>query len=551
MTLEGYNFDCVEGDWIRLMEIIDEIGNRIMDTTNSFSDFFTSGSPLTFNIGTLTDDANPSVGTGETVWLTGGTSTITDIDDGSTGRFIIILAEHSLTIDHGVHLWLSGNVNYDMVAGDSLMLVQKVDTFWYELARSGEFNVTTLNATGNITTDANISGNNLSATLNVSGATGTFSGAVGVGSLDAGSGAIGTTGTVSGTNVTASAVLGGTTLSVSSAATVGSLDAGSGLITTTGNIQGNNVSATLAVGGGSLNITNAASVGSLDAGSGTIETLGAVNGASGTITGALGVGSLDAGAGTIETTGALKGGTTTIGALTATSVDAGSGTIQTTGNLIGTLGAITPTSVDTGAGTIETTGALKGGTTTLGAVTASSLDAGSGTIETTGALKGGTTTIGALTATSVDAGSGTIQTTGSLLGGATTVGTLGCSSVNAGSGTITTTGANNGATGTYTGKVTVGSFGDNSPATLDTSATPSVAGGMCFTVTASANDITNFDDGFDGQLIFLRATGTRNIDETANIVCSPVSTGITLNNGDGAIFMRISSVWYLLSQSDN
>ena len=692
MALEGYNFDCVEGDWVRLMEIIDELGNRILDTPNSFSDFFTSGTALVFDVGTFASgDANPSIATGETIWLTAGSTNITDIDDGSTGRVIIILAESTIRLDHGVHLWLSGNVHYNMIAGDSIMLVQKADTFWYEVARSGEFNVTTINATGNITTDSDVSGNNLSATLDVSGATGTFSGAVGVGSLNAGSGAIGTTGDVSGTNVTASAILGGATLSISGAATVGSLDAGSGTIETTGGIltgqyiglsgepqligltsgqvdingdlavtglykmvtttsttgqfcqagdrllhsfgsenvffgknagnfttsgTGRNVgigqstlislttgnenlaigrSAMLACDTGLLNVAvGGSALQSLTDGNSNMAigrsaliliTTGAQNVAIGRNAGVgLGtsssnnvlIGSFAGGASSITASGNVfignEAGRDETGSNTfmidnedaASEVlsrehallyglfsahasgpwlsvnggfQVGNSTANRDMNVTGNV-RIGDTTVPTDA--LEVNGVTvlgDGGATNYTAISAAGVITQAGTASAS---------LGALTATSVDAGSGTIQTTGS-----GSFGAISGSSLNAGSGTITTTGANNGATGVYTGKFTVGSFGDTSPATLDTTTTPSVANGTCFTVPGSANDITNFDGGFSGQVIFLRASGTRTISETANIKCDASGVGITLNNEDGASFMRIGTVWYMVSRRDN
>ena len=50
------------------------------------------------NIGTLANDATPSVATGN-LWITGGTTTITDFDDGITGQIITVLCKHTLDFD--------------------------------------------------------------------------------------------------------------------------------------------------------------------------------------------------------------------------------------------------------------------------------------------------------------------------------------------------------------------------------------------------------------------------------------------------------------------
>jgi hypothetical protein len=89
-------------------------------------------------IGTLADEGTPSVigAPADGVWLTGGTTTITDFDDGYTGQIIRIIAEHSITITDGTNIFLSGSVNFDMTATDTLTLICKADNKWYEIARS-------------------------------------------------------------------------------------------------------------------------------------------------------------------------------------------------------------------------------------------------------------------------------------------------------------------------------------------------------------------------------------------------------------------------------
>jgi hypothetical protein len=86
-------------------------------------------------ISTLANDATPSI-TGGKHFLTGGTTTITDFDDGYTGQIIIIIAEHSVTITDGTNIFLNGSANFVMAATDTLTLIQKADGKWYEIGRS-------------------------------------------------------------------------------------------------------------------------------------------------------------------------------------------------------------------------------------------------------------------------------------------------------------------------------------------------------------------------------------------------------------------------------
>lgn len=82
----------------------------------------------------LADEATPTV-LNRNIWLTGGTTTITDFDDGVTGQIITIIAEHSIKITEGTNIFLSGNVDFDMTATDTLTLIQKADGKWYEISR--------------------------------------------------------------------------------------------------------------------------------------------------------------------------------------------------------------------------------------------------------------------------------------------------------------------------------------------------------------------------------------------------------------------------------
>ncbi len=82
----------------------------------------------------LANDATPTVAGGST-FTTGGTTTITDFDDGVLGQTITILSEHAITITDGTNIILHGSANFVMAASDSLTLVLKADNKWYETAR--------------------------------------------------------------------------------------------------------------------------------------------------------------------------------------------------------------------------------------------------------------------------------------------------------------------------------------------------------------------------------------------------------------------------------
>ena len=84
---------------------------------------------------TLADSATPSIAAG-TTFLTGGTTTITNLTGGFTGKIIRIISEHAITITDGTNIFLNGSANYVMAATDTLTLIQKADGKFYELGRS-------------------------------------------------------------------------------------------------------------------------------------------------------------------------------------------------------------------------------------------------------------------------------------------------------------------------------------------------------------------------------------------------------------------------------
>jgi hypothetical protein len=81
-------------------------------------------------------DATPSVA-GANVFITTGTTTITDFDDGILGQTIKIVATGSITITNNASIIkLNGAGNYNMTDTDTLTLTMFVDQVWSEVARS-------------------------------------------------------------------------------------------------------------------------------------------------------------------------------------------------------------------------------------------------------------------------------------------------------------------------------------------------------------------------------------------------------------------------------
>ena len=96
--------------------------------TNSIVDLRSNG------VATLANDATPSVAGGH-LFETGGTTTITDFDDGLLGQELEILSAHAITITDGSNILLNGSVNFVMAAGDSLILRMFNDQVWEEVSR--------------------------------------------------------------------------------------------------------------------------------------------------------------------------------------------------------------------------------------------------------------------------------------------------------------------------------------------------------------------------------------------------------------------------------
>jgi hypothetical protein len=118
------------------VELEDYLNKLTVQLDEMFKRLFNRVSePISWSIHTLINDATPSVEGGR-FFLTGGTTTVTDFDDGIEGQIITVMAAHVLTITDGTNIFLNGSANFTMAATDTLTLVCKTDNKWYEIGRS-------------------------------------------------------------------------------------------------------------------------------------------------------------------------------------------------------------------------------------------------------------------------------------------------------------------------------------------------------------------------------------------------------------------------------
>ncbi len=129
----GTNFDFFQGNTIKRPLLVNGkpnvtgSGNFFLESNNWFSGIF-------LEIDTLANSATPSV-KNKNIWITGGTTTITNLLDGVVGQTVTLMAEHSLIITDGTNMFLNGSANFSMTDTDTLTLIQKADGKWYEISR--------------------------------------------------------------------------------------------------------------------------------------------------------------------------------------------------------------------------------------------------------------------------------------------------------------------------------------------------------------------------------------------------------------------------------
>ena len=80
-------------------------------------------------------DGTPTIANAN-VFITAGTTAITDFDNGVVGQVIYIKATANITITDGAPIILAGSANYDMTDTDTLTLCMFDDQVWQEVSRS-------------------------------------------------------------------------------------------------------------------------------------------------------------------------------------------------------------------------------------------------------------------------------------------------------------------------------------------------------------------------------------------------------------------------------
>jgi hypothetical protein len=114
-----------------LVHIVDDISGTPTNKKVTYQDFVDA---ITLTVATLDDTGTPSVSGGQ-LFKTGGTTAITDFDDGVVGQTIRILAAHAITITDGTPIILNGSANFVMAAADTLTLTMFDDQVWQEVSR--------------------------------------------------------------------------------------------------------------------------------------------------------------------------------------------------------------------------------------------------------------------------------------------------------------------------------------------------------------------------------------------------------------------------------
>ena len=127
IILEGSrDFVMAAGDTLTLRMFVDQVWQEVSRKTNL------SGLGV---VATLDDTGTPSVLNGH-YFKTGGTTAITDFDDGVVGQTIKVLSAHTVTLTDGAAVDLASGSNYSMTATDTVTLTMYNDQVWVEDARS-------------------------------------------------------------------------------------------------------------------------------------------------------------------------------------------------------------------------------------------------------------------------------------------------------------------------------------------------------------------------------------------------------------------------------
>ena len=107
----------------------------VSDDLTVSDDASIEGRVVNSTVTTLDNTGTPTVAAGN-VFKTGGTTAITDFDDGVVGQVIEILSAHTITITDGSAIDLAAAADYVMTATDTLILKMFNDQVWVEMGRS-------------------------------------------------------------------------------------------------------------------------------------------------------------------------------------------------------------------------------------------------------------------------------------------------------------------------------------------------------------------------------------------------------------------------------
>jgi len=104
-------------------------------TVNTYDDIRLPGPHRQPTVTFTSTDDTPTVVEGN-LFITAGTTAITDFDNGEVGDVKHIRAESTITITHNANISLLGEQNFNMVSGDSLTIAMYNDQVWEEIGRS-------------------------------------------------------------------------------------------------------------------------------------------------------------------------------------------------------------------------------------------------------------------------------------------------------------------------------------------------------------------------------------------------------------------------------
>ena len=111
------------------------VKNAAGATQDTWTDLRMPGGSRRATVTFTSTDATPTIVESE-LFITAGTTAITDFDNGVVGDVIEILGASSILITHNSNISLRGEVSWGMVTGDTLRLAMFNDQVWEEIGRT-------------------------------------------------------------------------------------------------------------------------------------------------------------------------------------------------------------------------------------------------------------------------------------------------------------------------------------------------------------------------------------------------------------------------------